>query len=401
METRPTLHRRSRSQKGPRKHIYYGHINSLQTVADKDGESQVVVIEFRSPEEAQSALLRDGKYFGEAQIGVERGTDLTVFVTNYPPTAGPDYLRNLFKDCGDIISVRMPSLKGNVRRRFSYVTFRTREASTKATQKHGKLLDGEYKLTAMFSDPSRAKKRDGAVDEGRELHVTNLDTVVTEDELKEVFSKIGPVQRVSIPRNKGGKGYGTAYIELASKEQADKAVAELNSTKFRTSIMTVALSTPVIYKRAAAVSGERNSASPAPSRDHGGDEAMEDANGDSSKSQAREEVAVRSIALLDIPDTDGVKASAGSSKPSFAPSTVRRPVLGKGGAKRGLGFVASKGAAPAKANGAAVSAPPTEKGDAPPKPMKSNAEFKAMFLGGGSTSSTTNGKEDEDAKKKE
>ncbi|KAG7151640.1 putative RNA-binding protein like [Verticillium longisporum] len=249
--------------------------------------------------------------------------------------------------------------------------------------------------------------------------------------------------------------------------------------------MTVALSTPVIYKRAAAVSGERNSASPAPSRDHGGDEAMEDANGDSSKSQAREEVAVRSIALLDIPDTvndarvkeivgkiagftglvlqpshggasiefedaasagraalqldgylldgrklrtgsvdelrhakgemrtdkivyggggakkDGVKASAGSSKPSFAPSTVRRPVLGKGGAKRGLGFVASKGAAPAKANGAAVSAPPTEKGDAPPKPMKSNAEFKAMFLGGGSTSSTTNGKEDEDAKKKE
>ncbi|EGY15529.1 hypothetical protein VD0002_g1028 [Verticillium dahliae] len=463
----------------------YGHINSLQTVADKDGESQVVVIEFRSPEEAQSALLRDGKYFGEAQIGVEPGTDLTVFVTNYPPTAGPDYLRNLFKDCGDIISVRMPSLKGNVRRRFSYVTFRTREASTKATQKHGKLLNGEYKLTAMFSDPSRAKKRDGAVDEGRELHVTNLDPVVTEDELREVFSKIGPVQRVSIPRNKGGKGYGTAYIELASKEQANKAVAELNSTKFRTSIMTVALSTPVIYKRAAAVSGERSSASPAPSRDHGGDETMEDANGDSSKSQAREEVAARSIALLDIPDTvndarvkeivgkiagftglvlqpshggasiefedaasagraalqldgylldgrklrtgsvdelrhakgemrtdkivyggggakkDGAKASAGSSKPSFAPSTVRRPVLGKGGAKRGLGFVASKGAAPAKANGAAVSAPPTEKGDAPPKPMKSNAEFKAMFLGGGSISSTTNGKEDEDVKKKE
>ncbi|KAM0277309.1 hypothetical protein ACHAQH_005900 [Verticillium albo-atrum] len=459
----------------------YGHINSLQTVEDEDGKSQIVVIEFRSPEEAQSALLRDGKYFGEAQIGVEPGTDLTVFVTNYPPTAGPDYLRKLFDDCGDIISIRMPSLKGNVRRRFSYVTFRTREASKRATEKHGKLLDGEYKLTVMFSDPSRAKKRQGAVEEGRELHVTNLDLSATEDDVRGVFSKIGAVQRVSIPRNKAGKGYGTAYVELESKEQANQAVADLNNTKFRTSIMTVALSTPLNFKRTAAVSGDRNSASPAPSRDHEGDEAMHDTNGDS-KGPTREEVAARSIALLDIPDTvndarvkeivekiagftslilqpshggasiefedaasagraalqldgyllDGrrlrtgsidelrhakgemrtdkivygagtkknaAKGSASNSKPLFAPSTVRRPVLGKGGAKRGLGFVASKGAAPSKANGATFT---TLEGDAPPKPMKSNAEFKAMFLGGGSgsgSSSSTNGNGDEEKKK--
>ncbi|KAM0333989.1 hypothetical protein ACHAQA_001009 [Verticillium albo-atrum] len=467
----------------------YGHINSLQTVPDKDKDLQVVVIEFRSPEDAQSALLRDGKYLGEAQIGVEPGTDLTVYVTNYPPTAGPDYLRNLFKDCGDIISVRMPSLKGNVRRRFSYVTFRTREGSAKATEKHGKLLDGEYKLTAMYSDPSRAKKREGAVEEGRELHITNLDPSATEEDIREVVSKIGAVRRVNMPRNKAGKAYGTAYVELETKELALQAVTDLNNTKFRNAIMAVALSTPLNFKRTAAVSGDRTSASPAPSRDHEGDETMGDTNGDS-KGPTRDEIAARSIALLDIPDTvndarikeivgkipgftslvlqpshggasiefedaaaagraamqldgyvlderklrtgsinelrhakgemrtdkivygtgakkEAAKGQAGggssnSNKPSFAPSTVRRPVLGKGGAKRGLGFVASKGATTApKANGAASS---TSEGDAaPPKPMRSNAEFKAMFLGGGAAAAaSTNGKGDdgEENKKK-
>ncbi|KAF4819032.1 putative RNA-binding protein [Colletotrichum tropicale] len=453
----------------------YGHIVEVTDPAiDPQDNTQTVMVEFRTPEEAQSALLRDGKYFGTAQISVEPGTDLTLYVTNYPPTADKTYLSKLFQDCGEILSIRMPSLKGNVRRRFCYVTFHDRAASAKATEMNGTLLDGRFKLVAMYSDPSRAKKREGAVEEGRELHITGLDPAAIEEDIEKVFSKYGTVKRTNIPRNKGGKAHGVAYVEMETKAQAEAAASELDKAKLRNSIMSVQISTPSNFKRTAIASKE--DASPAPSRDNEGDETMTDSNGDSRQvGPNRAEIASRTIALLDIPDTvndarikeiveqkvggfkslvlqpshGGAKiefedaASAGraalqldgyildgrrlrtgtveelkqskgeirtdkivygtggkkqSDKPSTSkttgatlipPSTtVRRPVLGKGGAKRGLGFlpkaVAVGGAggngkpqqqSDTKVNGASVGGGETR------KPMKSNADFKAMILG--------------------
>ncbi|ROT36517.1 hypothetical protein SODALDRAFT_335614 [Sodiomyces alkalinus F11] len=288
----------------------YGHINSLIAAPDKQGDTQTILIEFRSPDEAQSALLRDGKYLGDAQISVAPGTDLTIYATNYPPTAGPDYLRKLFEDCGEMLSIRMPSLKGNVRRRFSYITFRDREASTKATKKDGMMLDGRYKLTAAFSDPSRAKKREGAVEEGREVRVTNLDPSATEDDAKEVFSKYGTVHRVTIPRNKAGRNHGTAYVELGTKEEATKAAEELDKTKYRGSILTVEISAPKHSKPTATLSDAPRDS---PARSLSAQESREEAAGDDGDAAAasrhqpnapsQEEIKARSIALLDIPDT--------------------------------------------------------------------------------------------------
>jgi squamous cell carcinoma antigen recognized by T-cells 3 len=51
---------------------------------------------------------------------------------------------------------------------------------------------------------------------------------------------------------------------------------------------------------------------------------------------------------------------------------IRRPVLGKGGAKRGVGLVVPK------ANQPKAKVQQTAAGEA--RPMKSNADFKAMFL---------------------
>ncbi|KAF9882463.1 pre-mRNA splicing factor [Colletotrichum karsti] len=465
----------------------YGHIVDVTDPAiDPQDNTQTVMVEFKTPEEAQSALLRDGKYFGTAQISVEPGTDLTVYVTNYPPTADKTYLAKLFEDCGKILSIRMPSLKGNVRRRFSYITFRDREASAKATQKHGTLLDGKFKLMAMYSDPSRAKKREGAIEEQRELHITGLDPAAVEDDIEKVFSKYGAVKRISIPRNKAGKAHGVAYVEMETKEQAQTAAKELDKAKLRNSIMTVQISTPSNFKRTAVASKE--GASPAPSRDEEGDETM--ADGDSARQAGpnRAEIASRTIALLDIPDTvndarvkeivekiagfkslvlqpshggakiefedepsagraalqldgyvlDGRKLRTGSveelkhSKGEFRtdkivygaggkkqsdkssapkssgaafippPTAVKRPVLGKGGAKRGLGFLPKTGAAgaadksqaEAKVNGAGGGGSEDAAGETR-KPMKSNADFKAMLLGtNAAAASATTAKED-------
>ncbi|KAJ9156263.1 U4/U6 snRNA-associated-splicing factor PRP24 [Pleurostoma richardsiae] len=289
----------------------YGHVKNIIHKVEKDGQSQTAVIEFDSPEEVKSALLRDGKFFGQQQISVRPATGLTLFVANYPPHADEAYIRDIFKGCGEVLSVRFPSLKFNTHRRFCYVTFHDADASAKATRLDGTELEGKFKLVAKYSDPGSKKQRDGAIEEGREVHVTNVPFDAKEDDVKAVFERYGTVERVRIPRTKEGKSRGTAFVVYMTKEQAEAAISELNNTKFRSQILKVELSRPVNFKPIAKT-GPEASASPSPGpsgvKDAEGDEGMPDRDttaGTTASSGADPEQrgAGRSFALMGIPDT--------------------------------------------------------------------------------------------------
>ncbi|SPO07122.1 related to PRP24 - pre-mRNA splicing factor [Cephalotrichum gorgonifer] len=224
----------------------FGHIQNMTLV--KGPESSTALIEFEDIGDAEDCVkFRDNKYFGESQIRVESGAGLTLFVTNYPPTANEEYMRNLFKDCGDILSIRWPSLKYNTRRRFCYISFRDREAAAKATRMAGKTLEGKFRLEVKYSDPSRRKKREGALSERREVYVSNLDGTLREGDLRDVFGKYGPVVRVSMvdsrDKEKGG-GFSNAFVEFEKPVHAAEAVAELNNTKLRSRVLSVGLALP-------------------------------------------------------------------------------------------------------------------------------------------------------------
>lgn len=283
----------------------YGHINNITAfVREKDGQSTTALIEFRTPEEAQSALLRDGKFLGQAQIGVRSGHDLTVYVANYPPAADDKYVRDVFKDCGGILSIRWPSLKVNTHRRFCYISFCDREASAKAVAKEGTVLEGRFSLLVKYSDPSRKKNREGAVAEGREVRVSGLDRFVTEDDVRGVFSKLGKVTRVNIPQNMAGKNRGIAYLDFETKEQAQVAAEEMNNTKFRNEILVVEVSKETKVKHAATtVSLDRESASPAPSAPGKGDNDAASEGGVERSNPSTADIAARTIALMGLPDT--------------------------------------------------------------------------------------------------
>ncbi|KAI1389277.1 uncharacterized protein F4822DRAFT_195372 [Hypoxylon trugodes] len=281
----------------------YGHINNLDLRKEPDGESSTALIEFRSTEDVQSALLRDQKYFGQHQITVKPGTGLTLFVSNYPPTADETYIRSLFKDCGDVFAVRFPSLKFNTHRRFCYVSFRDQDSAYKATQLDGQLIEGKFKLQSKYSNPTHKKDREGAVAESREVRVKNVDSSANEDDLKDVFSKYGKVSTVRIVRNTGGKNVGTAYIVFETKEDAESAL-QLDKTKFKSQILLVDLSKETNFKPSAVSRGDRPSASPAPSGD--GDVAMTDGNGEfhnGFQKPTSKEIQERTIAIMNVPDT--------------------------------------------------------------------------------------------------
>lgn len=264
----------------------YGNTVNITTRKADDGSSSSALVEFESPDEMQSALLRDNKYFGESQISVKPGTALTIYVTNYPPTADEPYIRGLFKDCGEIFSVRFPSLKFNTHRRFCYVSFEDQEGAAKATKLDGKLLDDKFKLVSKYSDPSGKKKREGAVAESRELRIKNIGQKTTEDDLRTMFEKHGKVESIKIIKNMKGVNRGTAFAVMGTKEEAEKAALALDKAQLGSNIIEVEVSRDTNFKPTA------SNKVTAPS----GDVAMADA-------PSRAEIQSRSMAIIGLPDT--------------------------------------------------------------------------------------------------
>ena len=98
--------------------------------------------------------------------------------------------------------------------------FRSSEQASRATRLDGKDVGEKLKLVVKISDPEHKQNRSGAMYEGREIYVSNLDWSATEAEVIEIFSKYGGVERVRIPKNIAGKSKGIAFVIFSSKVSA-------------------------------------------------------------------------------------------------------------------------------------------------------------------------------------
>ena len=64
---------------------------------------------------------------------------------------------------------------------------------------------------------------------GRKLYVGNLPYTIGEAELQELFGKAGNVETVRVMRDMAtGRARGFAFVEMATDEEAQKAVTEFN-----------------------------------------------------------------------------------------------------------------------------------------------------------------------------
>jgi len=66
------------------------------------------------------------------------------------------------------------------------------------------------------------------------IYVGNLAYSVTEDDLKEAFSKHGEVESVNIINDKySGKSKGFGFVEMPNNSEADKAIKALNGSELK------------------------------------------------------------------------------------------------------------------------------------------------------------------------
>ena len=115
------------------------------------------------------------------------------------------------------MDVRFPSLKYNSHRRFCYLQFKSSQQAHEAAQLDGKSLTDKLKLVAKISDPSHKQDRSGAMHEGREVYVSNVDWTATETEMSQIFEKYGSIEKIRIPKNLAGKSKGVAFVVFSTK----------------------------------------------------------------------------------------------------------------------------------------------------------------------------------------
>ncbi|VBB79412.1 Putative protein of unknown function [Podospora comata] len=265
----------------------YGHVNNIDL--KKGDDDAVALVEFRHSDDARAALIRDGKPFGDRIIQVTPAIDCTLFVTNYPPDADEEYLRNLFKAHGEIHSIRFPSLKENAKRRFCYLTFRERASAEAALKLDGKALGGRCRLVVKISDPAHKQHRQGAQEEERELHVINIPRTMKEDEVEAHFTKAGKVVSVRIPH------LGTAFVVMQTKEEAQEAIKLLDKAMFGQHPIKVEPSMPKGTKKKTATTwgGAEDAGSPASTAA----ESTESSGGGGGAARDRK------VVILGVPDT--------------------------------------------------------------------------------------------------
>ncbi|KAA8915663.1 hypothetical protein TRICI_002175 [Trichomonascus ciferrii] len=138
----------------------------------------------------------------------------SVVVTGLPSGTTEEHLRKFFADCGEMKSI--------------YVSFDSTAASIEFSSH-------DYFLSALTKNQKNMNGSHITVvsGEGTTLWVTNFPAAETEQSMVDELSNYGTVVSIRFPSLKYNTNRRFCYVQLASQESAQKAVAELDGKPFR------------------------------------------------------------------------------------------------------------------------------------------------------------------------
>ncbi|KAI3492104.1 hypothetical protein L1887_43393 [Cichorium endivia] len=209
----------------------------------QDGTSEAAaLVEFADASGAASALTRHGKPLGATQVSVHIGWKCTLFVTNFAEEWTDADVRSAFGAHGLVFNVRWPSKRFVTTRRFCYVQYTTPSSASAAVA----ALDGSEvaegrRLSVAHSDPSRRKARTDAQETGNELFVSGFARNITDDDMRTYFEAYGKVTGVRLLRTSEGALRGIGFVDFENALEAQRAMRELNSTKWRGKTIAVTM----------------------------------------------------------------------------------------------------------------------------------------------------------------
>jgi len=270
-----------------------GVVRSLKVLRE-NGVS--AVIEFDDNDAAKYALTRDGHNLDGAILSVTQDSGSTLFLTNYPKAADQKFFIDLLQEYGEIISVRLPSLQGNKRRRFCYVQFKLPEEAVAATELDGREIEGK-KMVVKISNPAAKEPRKEREFEKRKIFVGQLPFKAKEKDIKDTFSQYGEIEFVKLPKQANNDKFnkGIAFITFASEDAVAAALA-MNGKEFQKRQLVVTPAGESVQQRGTTKEAGGRSNSPALRTNGAG-------SPDTDSPAPVENRRQRIVALANVPDT--------------------------------------------------------------------------------------------------
>lgn len=179
------------------------------------------------------------KDFNKQPDGPVDENSTEVYVNGYPYETKEEDVRELFKDCGEIVNITLPMFDDNPDRckGFGFIEFKTADAVTKALELTGtpmgkRSISVQRKLARAGKAPRNAPARPvGACPDGcNTLFCGNLSFDINDDNLKDFFKGF-EIQAIRYGEDRQtGQFKGFAFVEFPDSEQTGKA-AQLNGQK--------------------------------------------------------------------------------------------------------------------------------------------------------------------------
>ncbi|KAK8664309.1 hypothetical protein V6N13_084106 [Hibiscus sabdariffa] len=149
-----------------------------------------------------------------------------LFVKNLDPSVSATFLERTFTRFGNILSCKIAEENGKSKG-FGFVQFESEESSMAAmTALHDTMLKGKKLYVSKFV--RRSERRTVEEEKFTNLYVKNLFGDMTEDRLKEMFSRYGKICSAVIMKDDKGISRGFGFVNFQSPDDAKAALEAMN-----------------------------------------------------------------------------------------------------------------------------------------------------------------------------
>jgi len=150
-----------------------------------------------------------------------------VFVKNLDKTIDHKTLYDTFSMFGNILSCKVATDEKGESRGYGFVHYTLPESAEKAIQKVNGMVIAEKKVTVAEFIPK--EQRQVTQRKFTNVYIQRFPQSWTEQQLLDLFSEIGPINSVHLPKDDEGKGKGFAFCNFPDPEHAAAAVEFFNN----------------------------------------------------------------------------------------------------------------------------------------------------------------------------
>ncbi|CAO3566017.1 unnamed protein product [Mortierella alpina] len=158
-----------------------------------------------------------------------------IFIKNLDAAIDNKALHDTFSVFGNVMSCKVAADPDGQSKGYGFVHYETNEAAEDAIKHVNGMLLNDKKV--YVGHHVSKKERQSKVEEMKarftNVYVKNLDTDATEEEVRTLFAKFGPVTSCMVVRDGRGLPKGFGFVNFENHEDASRAVDKLHDSDYR------------------------------------------------------------------------------------------------------------------------------------------------------------------------